>query len=68
MTKVTDNIYSCDTCHKSREMMEMDDLDSAKCQKNPRLEDMMGIKLNVNEEEDKIANSDHLLHEKETKT
>ena len=32
MTKVTYYMYSCDTCCKIREMMEMDDLDSAKCQ------------------------------------
>ena len=29
VTKVTYNIYSCDTCYMSREMMEMDGLDSA---------------------------------------
>ena len=32
MTKVTYYMYSCDTCCKIREMMEMDGLDSAKCQ------------------------------------
>ena len=31
MTKVTYYMYSCDTCYKIREMMEMDGLDSAKC-------------------------------------
>ena len=41
--KVTYNMYSCDTCCKIREMMEMDGLDSAKCQKSKR-RDMMGIK------------------------
>ena len=35
VTKVTYNIYSCDTCCMSREMMEMDGRDSAMCQ-NPR--------------------------------
>ena len=30
--KVTHYMYSCDTCCMSREMMEMDGLDSAKCQ------------------------------------
>ena len=33
MIKVTYYMYSCDTCYKIREKMEMDDLDSAKCQK-----------------------------------
>ena len=32
VTKVTYNMYSCDTCCMSREMIEMDDLDSAKWQ------------------------------------
>ena len=36
VTKVTYNMYSCDTCCKIREMMEMDSLDSAKCQKSKR--------------------------------
>ena len=42
MTKVTYYMYSCDTCCKIREMMEMDGLDSAKCQKF-RKWDIMGI-------------------------
>ena len=36
VTKVTHYMYSYDTCCMSREMMEMDDLDSAKCQKPKR--------------------------------
>ena len=36
VTKVTYNMYSCDTCYKTREMMEMDGRDSAKCQKSKR--------------------------------
>ena len=36
VTKVTYNMYSYDTCCMSREMMEMDGLDSAKCQKSKR--------------------------------
>ena len=32
VTKVTYNMYSCDTCCMSREMMEMDGLDRAKFQ------------------------------------
>ena len=32
MKKVTYHMYSCDTCYKIRKMMEMDDLNCAKCQ------------------------------------
>ena len=42
MTKVTYFMYSCDTRYKIREMMETDDLDSAKCQKSRR-GDISGI-------------------------
>ena len=35
VTKVIYNMYTCDTCCMSREMMEMDGLECAKCQ-NPR--------------------------------
>ena len=48
MTKVTYNMYSCDTCCMSREMIEMDDLDRAKCQKSRRM-DIDGINKIVNE-------------------
>ena len=41
VTKVTYNMYSCDTCFMSREMMEMDDRDSSKCRKS-KLRDMIG--------------------------
>ena len=34
VTKVTYNMYSCDTCYMSREMMEMEGLDNAKWQKS----------------------------------
>ena len=34
VTKVTYNIYSCDTYCISREMMEMDDRESAMCKKS----------------------------------
>ena len=44
-------------------MMEIDDLDSAKCQKSRR-RDMMGIFGMFNEEKDKKPNSDLLLHTK----
>ena len=38
VTKVTYNMYACDTCYMIREMMEMEgrDRDSAKCQKSKR--------------------------------
>ena len=42
VTKVTYNMYSCDTSCMSREMMEMDGRDSAKCQKS-KLRDMIDI-------------------------
>ena len=42
VTKVTYNMYSCDTCCMSREMMEMDSRGSAKCQKS-KSKDMIGI-------------------------
>ena len=42
MIKVTYYMYSCDTCCKIREMMGMNDLDSAKCQKSRRW-DISGI-------------------------
>ena len=53
VTKVTYNMYSCDTCCMSREMMEMDGLDSAKCQKSRR-RDMMGIIKIVNDNRTKL--------------
>ena len=37
MIKVTYNIYSYDTCCKIREKMEMDGLDSAKCQNQEKM-------------------------------
>ena len=53
VTKVTYYIYSCDTCCKSREMMEMDRLDNAKCQKSKQ-KDTNGINTIVNEEKTKL--------------
>ena len=40
VTKVTYNMYSCDTCFMSRERMEMDGRDSAKYRKS-KLRDMI---------------------------
>ena len=42
VTKVTYNMYSCYTCCMSREMMEMNGRDGAKCQKS-KLGDIDGI-------------------------
>ena len=42
VTKVTYNMYSCDLCCMSREMIEMNGRGSAKCQKS-KSEDMIGI-------------------------
>ena len=50
--KVTHYMYSCDTCYMSREMMKMDGLDSAKCQKSRRM-DTLGIYKIVNDEKTK---------------
>ena len=52
MTKVTHYIYSCDTYCMSREIMEIDGLDSAKCQKSRR-RDMIGIFGMFNEDKTK---------------
>ena len=42
MTKVTYYMYSCDTCCMTREVMEMNGRDCAKCQ-NSEKGNMMGI-------------------------
>ena len=52
MTKVTYYMYSCDTCFNIRDMMEMNGLDSAKCQKSLR-RDMIGIFGMFNEDKTK---------------
>ena len=63
MKKVTHYMYSCDTCCMSREMMKMDGLDSAKCQKSRR-RDMMRIILIVNDYcQANIENRNHLFFE-----
>ena len=48
VTKVTYNMYSCDTCCMSREMMEMDDRDSAKCQKSRKMTKVELMELLMN--------------------
>ena len=52
MTKVTYNMYLCDTCCMSREKIEMNDLDYAMCHKSRR-KDTLGIYKIVNEEKTK---------------
>ena len=52
VTKVTYNMYSCDTCCMSREMMEMDGQHRATCQ-NPR-EGTNGIMEILNDNKRKI--------------
>ena len=65
MTKVTCYMYSYDTCCKSREMMEMDGLDNAKCQKS-RKREMMGIlkMFNDNETKDEQCSSSSIKRPK----
>ena len=58
--KVTYNKYSCAISGMSREMMKMDDRDSAECQ-NWEKKDMDGIFEILNEEKDKSPNSGFLL-------
>ena len=55
--KVTYNMYSCEKCYMSREMMEMDGRDSAKCRKSKLgdIDDIIGFVLNDNNA--KIVNS-----------
>ena len=53
MTKVIYYMYSCDTCCMSREMMEMNGRDCAKCQNSEKKRNMMGIIKIVNENKDK---------------
>ena len=60
MKKVTHYMYSCDTCCKIREMMEMDGLDCVRCQKIKK-RDMMGIMGIVNDNKTKDEQC-HILH------
>ena len=48
MEKVTQYIYSCDTCCMIREVMEMNGRDCAKCQKSTKW-DISGINGKFNE-------------------
>ena len=57
VTKITYNMYSCDTCCMSREMIETDGRDSAKCQKSKLrdIDGIMGIVLNDNKTKNVIV-------------
>ena len=63
MTKVAYNMYSYLLFYMSREMMEMDYRGSAKCRKSKAWGHSCHFGK-INEEEDKIAISGHLLPSK----
>ena len=65
-TKVTYNVYSCDTCCMSREMIEMDGRESAMCQ-NPREGTWMAFVELFNEDETKECIVVFSFFKKETK-
>ena len=48
VTKVTYYMYSCDICCMSRERMEIDGLDSAKCQKSRKMTQVELMELLMN--------------------
>ena len=60
--KVTYNKYSCAISGMSREMMKMDCQDSAECQNWGKKDMMVILEFVLNELNDKIMNSNHLLH------
>ena len=60
MRKLIYYMYSCDRCYNIREMMEMDGLDSVKCQKSRR-GDISGIFEMLMIIKGKMNNV-HLLH------
>ena len=59
--KVTYNTYSCSISGMSREMLKMDGRDSAECQNWGKDIDVI-LEFVLNELNDKIVNSAHLLH------
>ena len=61
MTKVTYNMYSCYTSCMSKEMIKMDGQDSAKYRKSKLRDKMVILEFVLNELNDKIVNSAHLL-------
>ena len=65
MTKVTYYMYYCDTCCKISEMMEMDGLDSVKCQKSRRRDMMRVLEMfNDNETKDEQCSSSSIKRRK----
>ena len=62
MTKVIYNMYSCAISDMSREMMKMDGRNSAECQNWEKKDMMVILEFVLNELNDKIMNSNHLLH------
>ena len=55
VTKVTYNMYTCYTCCMSREMMEIEGRDSAKCRKS-KSKDIYGImEIVLNDNKTKVA-------------
>ena len=62
MTKVTYNKYSCAISGMSREMIKMNSRDSAECQNWEKKDMRVILEFVLNELNDKILNSNHLLH------
>ena len=61
-TKVVYNKYSCAISGMSREMMKMDGRDSAECQNWEKKDMKIILEFVLNEVNDKILNSNHILH------
>ena len=61
VTKVTYNMYLCYTSFMSIEMMKMDSQASAKCRKSKLRDKMVILEFVLNELNDKIMSSAHLL-------
>ena len=61
-TKVTYNKYSCAISGMTREMMKIDGRDSAKYQNWEKKDMTVILEFVLNELNDKILNSNHLLH------
>ena len=55
VTKVTYNMYSCYTCCMSREMMEMDGRDGAKCKKSKLGDIYVIIEIALNDNKTKLC-------------
>ena len=62
MTKITYNTHSCSISGMSREIIKMDGRDSAECQNWEKKNMTVILEFVLNELNDKILNSNHLLH------